>query len=149
MPTLPWKIAVDVAVSVPTVRLPMEEVAVTRPPLRMRSVDVALAPTPPHVVGVQAKAPPPAPVASVPQMMLPSTSVSNAWLQLATVESLMPPPVTMRPLMVEVAVVERRVTSTPPAKVEVAVVVAEKAPTESVRSEEHTSELQSHVNLVC
>ena len=60
--------------------------------------------------------PPPAPVSSVPQMMLPALSVSSACVQLATVESLMPPPVMMIPAWVEVADVERRVN------VEVAVV---------------------------
>ena len=46
-----------VAVIVPTVRLPIDDVADTNPAFIRRRVVVAFAFSPPHVVGVQAKAP--------------------------------------------------------------------------------------------
>ena len=56
----------EVAVKVPAVRLPTEEVADTIPPSSRSRVEVALAATPPQVVGVQANA--------------PDTSVFNAYV---------------------------------------------------------------------
>ena len=72
---------------------------------------------------------PPAPVASVPQMIEPFTSVSNAWEQLGS-EIVSPPPLTRKPdAMVDVPVE----IYTGPVKVEVAplprMVVEEVPPT--------------------
>ena len=55
----------------------------------------------------------PEPDTSVPQIMFPEESVSNASEQLATVESANPCEDTVSPAKVEVAVVLRRVVATP------------------------------------
>src|SRR3989338_6885170 len=68
------KATVPVAVIVPTVSPPIEEVAVTNPPSSKSKVEVELAKLPPQVVAVNGKAPPP-PVASEPQTRNPFSSV--------------------------------------------------------------------------
>ena len=56
----------EVAVKVPTVNCPIEEVEITAPAFKRSKVEVEFACTPPQVVGVQANAPPPALVSSTP-----------------------------------------------------------------------------------
>ena len=71
------------------------------------------------------EAEPPPPVASEPHLKLPLESVSIV-SQLVRVEIVKPCDDSTRPARVEVAVVLRRLLEIPPAKVEVAVVVASK-----------------------
>jgi hypothetical protein len=61
---------VDVAVTEPAVRKPIELVEMTAPALKTIKVEVACVATPPHVLGVKGHTPPP-PEESVPQERMP------------------------------------------------------------------------------
>src|SRR3989344_1699157 len=94
------------------------------PPWNQMAVEVEFATAPKLVVVVNENAPP-APVASVPQTMLPDASVSSASLQEMREETVNPPDVTLNPRIVDDAVpdvVSIAVADSPAANVDVAAV---------------------------
>ena len=105
------RLTVEVAVIVPTTKLPILDVDVTSPPFSNSSVDVELANCPPQVVGVHANEAPE--FASVPQVMLPEVSALRSQFELLRPETVRPPPpILIPPANVEVAVEVARIEAT-------------------------------------
>jgi hypothetical protein len=74
------RVSVEVAVSVPVVRLPIELVEMTAPPWKSMSVEVACVATPPQVVEVtKGHTPPPPDTSAVQSSAFPDASTPRAY----------------------------------------------------------------------